>query len=92
MAPTSEDHPDRDILFKQMRQRGRTIEDQIRRISEGQTSVSTSSMPGLMIDWVRGWMAEAEKRLQEYEFAYQELLKILPVGEQPGALVEMNNI
>ena len=62
------------------------------RIENGLRAISTSTVPNLLVDRVRRWLAEAQKKLQELEESYQEYLETLPKGVQGQALMEMNNV
>ena len=83
---------ERNILFSQMKRRGRTAEEHIAKIESGLRAISNSRVPSLLVDRTRGWLAEAQKKLQEFELSYQEYLKVLPKGEQGAALMEMNSV
>ena len=49
-------------------------------------------MPNLLVDRTRGWLAEAQKKLQDLESSYHEYMKVLPNREQETAMIVMKNI
>ena len=77
-------------MFNQMKRRGIVLEEILDKVQNGLRSVLSNPVPSLMVSRVRGWLADVEKKLLDYEGAYQEHIQHLPEGHSGAPLQEMN--
>ena len=89
---SAHDKSEVDLLFSQLRRRGKAVEDLLNRVSNSLMQVVSSPVPTVMIARVKGHLEDAERRVREFETSYHQYIRHLKPPEHGAAMFEMNDI